>query len=48
MKRLNYRLVLAISAVLLALIVLGALCIGRYSISAAEVLRYLFLNRKEN
>ena len=39
---------MAVATCLLLLLVLVALCIGRYSISAAEVLRYLFLGIEEN
>ena len=43
-KQKSYRLILTVFLVLLVGIVLAAMCIGRYSVSSAEVLRYLFFH----
>ena len=48
MRQKKFPVVMAVATCLLLLLVLVALCIGRYSISAAEVLRYLFLGIEEN
>ena len=48
MRQKKFPVVMAVATCLLLLLVLAALCIGRYSISAAEVLRYLFLGIEEN
>ena len=48
MRQKKFPVVMAVVTCLLLLLVLVALCIGRYSISAAEVLRYLFLGIEEN
>ena len=48
MKQKKFPVIMALATLILLLLVLAALCIGRYSISAAEVLRYLFLGIEEN
>ncbi len=48
MRQKKFPVIMAVATCLLLLLVLVALCIGRYSISAAEVLRYLFLGIEEN
>ena len=47
-KQKSYRLILTVFLVLLVGIVLAAMCIGRYSVSSAEVLRYLFFHVEDN
>ena len=47
-KQKSYRLILTVFLVLLVGIVLAAMCIGRYSVSSAEVLRYLFFHIEDN